>query len=87
MTWKSRFLAVKPKKKPETPKLIEETMSRLETWCGAQPGRKSEVARALLLHPSQVSIWISRGGTPRLKKFCELIDFLDEQIPPQNKTQ
>jgi hypothetical protein len=72
---------------PGAAQMIEATMSRLETWCNAKPGRRREVARALLLSPSQVTLWISRGGLPRLKKFCELIDFLDEQIPPQNQMQ
>jgi hypothetical protein len=73
--------------KPKSWEIVESTMQRLEIWCDAKPGRRSEVARALTLSPSQVTLWIARGGTPRLKKFCELIDFLDEQIPPQNQMQ
>jgi hypothetical protein len=67
--------------------VVEPTIERLQTWCDAAKGRRTQVAKALLLHPSQVTVWIARGGTPRLQKFCELIDFLDEQIPTNQQKQ
>jgi hypothetical protein len=73
--------------KPGAAEMIEATMNRLKTWCDAKPGRRSEVARALVVAPSNITLWIARGGYPRLATFCELIDFLDSQVPPQNQTQ
>jgi integrase len=73
--------------KLRTHPLVEQTLDRLERYCAGGKGRQSQVAKMLFLHPSQVGRWLSRGGTPRLLTFCELLDFLDSQIPPQNKTQ
>jgi hypothetical protein len=73
--------------KPKVPEKVEQTMQRLERYCAEARGRQTKVAKALCLHPSRVAVWIARGGVPRLEKFCELIDFLDQQVPTERKTQ
>jgi hypothetical protein len=74
----------KMQKKAENPlrQVVEQTMDRLERYCDGGRGRQTQVAKALLVDPSQVCRWIQRGGYPRIETFCELIDFLDRQVQP-----
>jgi len=74
----------RPKAKEQKPHPeVEKTISALRAWCAAEPGRQTEVAKALGVERQSVNDWLNedpeRVALPTIHRFFEIRDFLKAQ--------
>jgi len=61
------------------PEEAEKLVAELEAWCGAEYGRRVEVAKALGVSRQYVTNLLARRRVLTLKHYFALKEFLDKQ--------
>jgi transcriptional regulator with XRE-family HTH domain len=67
----------------ESVKLIK----KLKTWCDAQRGRRSEMARRLDVPRQRLTDWTSGRKLPTLEQGLQIAEFLRRSKAPQYETR